>query len=136
MNRTPLFRTTCALSTLALLAACASTGGGGEASAFPAGKYRNGETVAIFNADGTFVGTTTKNEDWVKGNYTVAGNEFTMVDTWEGDDLMKEMGKSCVGIEGRYTWVLEGDTMTATAIDDACEGRKQGTSGVPWTRMR
>jgi hypothetical protein len=117
------------------VAACASTGPGDSASTFPFGKYHNGDTVAIFNADGTFVGTTTQGEDWVKGNYTVAGNEITMVDTWEGDVLLQKMGKSCMGVEGRYSWVLEGDVLTATAIDDACEGRKAGTDGTPWTRM-
>lgn len=131
-------RLTAALAvTCALLASgCASPSGGSTAAAFQPGKYRNGETVAIFNADGTFVGTTTTGEDWVRGRYAVDGNEVTMQDTWESAMLRQKMGKDCIGIEGRYSWTLAGDVLTATAIDDSCEGRRQGTSGVPWTRMR
>lgn len=125
-----------AMSGSLLVAACASTGTGGSASAFPVGKYQSGNTVAVFNADGTFLGTTTQGNDWVKGNYTVAGNEITMRDTWEADSLVQQSGKSCLGVEGRYSWALAGDVLTATAIDDACEARKAGTDGVPWTRMR
>lgn len=135
MTRTTMIRTTCLLCGSLLLAACASTGTSDDASAFPVGKYRNGDTVAIFNADGTFVGTTTEGEDWVKGTYAATGKEFTMQDTWEGEALVKQMGKSYMGIEGRYTWALEADVLTATVVEDACEGRVKGTSGVPWTRM-
>lgn|GEM_PF-1926055 len=123
---------TCAL----LAAGCASTGGGSTASAFQPGKYQNAESVAIFNADGTFVGTTTTGDDWVKGTYEVTGNEVVMQDTWESERLRRQMGKDCIGVVGRYGWTLVGDVLTATAIDDPCEGRRQGTSGVPWTRMR
>lgn len=131
-------RITAALAvTCTLLAAgCASTGGGNTAAAFQPGKYQNGETVAIFNADGSFVGTTTTGDDWVRGTYVVSGNEVTMQDTWESEMLRRQMGKDCIGIEGRYSWTLAGGVLTATAIDDPCEGRRQGTSGVPWTRMR
>ena len=132
MTRTMRINTVLQASALCgslLVAACASTGSNHATSAFPVGKYHNGDTVAIFNSDGTFVGTTTQGTDWVKGTYTVSGNEITMVDTWEADDLVQKMGKSCMGIEGRYNWTKEGDVLTATAIDDACEGRKAGTSG-------
>lgn len=120
----------------ALLTACAGTPGKGAQAAFTPGKFRNGDTVAIFNPDGTFVGTTAQGADWVKGTYVVNGNEVTFEDTWEATALTERMGKSCLGIKGRYSWTLVGDVMTATAIDDPCEGRNRGTSGIPWTRMR
>ena len=119
-----------------LAAGCASSGGSSTASAFQPGKYQNGESIAIFNTDGTFVGTTTTGDDWVRGTYKVTGSEVVMQDTWESEALRRQMGKDCIGIEGRYSWTLVGDVLTATAIDDACEGRRQGTSGVSWTRMR
>ena len=119
----------------ALLSAC-STMHEGTTSAFPAGKYSNGDTVVIFNADGTYVGTTTQGEDWVRGTYTHHGNEVTLSDSWESEGLVAEMGKSCMGNDGRYTWALSGDVFTATVIEDPCEGRVAGTSGVAWTRMR
>lgn len=48
-------------------AGCTSTHGDGDASAFQPGRYQNGDTVAVFNPDGTFVGTTTAGDDWVRG---------------------------------------------------------------------
>lgn len=135
-------RVTAALAvTCALLAAgCASTGAStrasGTASVFQPGKYRNGDTVAIFHVDGIFVGTTTVGDDWVNGTYEVSGNAFAMQDTWESASLRQQMGKDCIGMVGRYSWTLAGDVLTATAIDDACEGRRRGMSDVAWTRMR
>ena len=126
-----------ALVALAVLLAtgCATYGRQVGANAFPSGKYHNGDTVAIFNADGTFLGTTTAGNDWVKGTYSVSGNTLTMVDTWESDSTIQHSGKSCVNVPGRYSWTLSDGVLTAMAIDDACDGRKRGTSGVPWTRM-
>lgn len=125
-----------AVGCASLAAGCASSGGSSAASAFQPGKYQNGESVAIFNADGTFVGTTPTGDDWVRGTYAVTGNEVVMRDTWESEMLRQQMGKDCIGIAGRYRWTLAGDVLTATVIDDPCAGRRQGTSGVPWTRMR
>ena len=114
-----------------LLAACASSGPASNASAL-VGKYQVEGTIAIFNADGTYVGTTVDGRDWVKGTYTVDGNMLTMTDTWEDSKIMTS---NCMGITGRYTWELKGDTLTAQAVEDACEGRKQATSGTAWKRV-
>ena len=54
----------------------------------------------------------------------------------ERDALRRQMGTDCIGIPGRYSWTLAGDVLIATAIDDPCASRRQGTSGVRWTRMR
>lgn len=104
------------------------------ASDFPAGRYQRGDTVVVFNPNDTFVGTTPEGNDWVRGTYTHSGNEFTATDTWESEDMIKN-GNSCMGVPGRYSWALSGDTFIAHVIDDACEGRKKGTDGVAWTRM-
>lgn len=135
---THLHRITAAsVLTAALLAAgCTSTPPGRDASAFQPGRYQNGDTVAVFNSDGTFVGTTTTGDDWVRGTYQLRGNEVVMRDTWESDALRQEMGTDCIGIPGRYSWTLADDVLIATVIDDPCAGRRQGTSGVRWTRMR
>ncbi|MFS8138108.1 MAG: hypothetical protein ACMG50_08295 [Thermomonas sp.] len=106
-----------------------------SASAFPAGKYQHGDTVIAFNADGTYLGTTVSGHDWVKGTYANNGSRFTVTDTWESDDLVSSMGKSCLGMKGRYDWVVTGSVMTASVVDDPCDGRKAGTDGVAWTRM-
>ena len=124
-----------ALLTALLAAGCATSGSHSERSAFPAGRYQNGETVAIFSADGSFKGTTTQAEDWVKGTYTVSGDSLTMIDTWESDSLVKRMGKSCINVPGKYRWTVSKDVLVATVVDDPCDGRREGTSGVPWTRV-
>ena len=125
-----------ALASVCLLfTACASTGASSDVSPL-VGKYQSGEVIAIFNADGTYEGTTPQNDTWVRGTYRIDGDQVTLQDTWESDSLFKQMGKSCMGIAGRYSWVIEDDKLTAIALDDACEGRKRGTSGVEWTRMR
>lgn len=118
-----------------LSAGCATTGHSASASNFPVGKYSNGDTVAIFNPDGTFTGTTTSGDEWVRGTYTHTADEFTMIDTWEGP-MLTDGGNGCEGQPGRYRWSLTGDVLIATAIEDSCAGRKQGTSGVAWTRMQ
>ncbi len=136
-------------ATALLLAACSSMGAKSSDSAsnisngtsklivasdFPVGRYQEGTTVVVFNPDGTFLGTTPDGNDWVRGTYTHTANEITLIDTWESEEMVRN-GTNCKGIPGRYSWVLSGQTLTATVIDDTCEGRKQGTDGIAWTRM-
>lgn len=126
--------TTCRMlalvSTCTLLAACAS-GGGSASDVTPlVGKYQSGPSIATFDADGTFRGTTPEGKDWVRGTYTVDGNTMTMVDTWEDKDVLTER---CEGVPGRYA---ENDALTAQSIEDACKGRRDTVSGMAWTRMR
>ena len=73
-----------------LLCACASGGAKTEVSPL-VGKYQAGETVAIFNPDGTFEGTTTQNETWVRGTtpwtatrsrWTTPGNRTGCSSRW------------------------------------------------------
>lgn len=117
---------TCAL----LAAGCASTRASSTASAFQPGKYRHGDTVAIFHVDGIFVGTTTAGDDWVKGTYELSGNTFAMQDTWESASLRQQMGKDCIGMVGRYSWTLAGDVLTATAT--AIPARDVGGARMAW----
>ena len=118
-----------------LASGCATSGGHAGDTTFPVGRYQNGETVAVFGADGSFKGTTTQSEDWVKGTYASRGDIFTVVDTWESESLVKRMGRSCKGIPGKYRWSMSGGVLTAKVVDDKCDGRREGTSGVPWTRV-
>ena len=114
-----------------LLAGCASSGTTSSASPL-VGKYQSGGGIAIFSADGTYRGSTPDGEDWVKGTYTVDGNMLTMSDTWEDPAVIQP---SCIGVPGRYTWEIKNDTLIARAVDDACEARKQATSGTAWKRL-
>lgn len=123
---------TAALSLLSV--ACASVAADSP-SKFPTGRYQHGPNIVVFKADGTFVGTTPKNEDWVKGTYTNKGNEMTVVDTWEGTALRAD-GEDCMGKPGRYAWVKTGNVLKTTVVEDACAGRKRGTDGVAWTQVK
>lgn len=101
--------------------------------AFPVGTYQQQQTIVVFNPDGSFLGTTPTRKDWVKGTYTHKGNEFTVVDTWEGDALK---GEDCMGKIGRYTWTKSGRKLTAHAVEYACKGRQRGTDGIVWTQIK
>lgn len=118
--------------TCLLLAACASGGTASEASPL-IGKFQSGQSVAIFNADGSFSGTTPDGKAWVRGTYTVDGDTMTMVDTWEDPAVLNER---CEGISGRYTWQIENDTLTARVIEDACKGRADTIGSMAWKRVR
>lgn len=148
MNTHRTLAVSAALAILLAASGCASTGNpstpaasadaratAATTAAFPTGKFRNGDTVAVFNPDGTYLGTTTNGEDWIKGNYALSGNEITLEDTWEAASHVERMGKSCKGIKGRYGWAMAGDVLTATLIEDTCEGRIKGINGTAWTRM-
>ena len=122
---------------LAVLSAsgCAGTSPQAAGTDFPTGRFHNGDTVVVFDPDGTYLGTTAGGEDWVKGRYAVDAGGVTLEDTWESDAHVQRMGTSCKGVAGRYRWSLAGDVLTATLVEDACAGRRQGVDGTPWTRM-
>ena len=56
------------------------------------------------------------------GSYTAAAGAFTMVDD------------QCSAGEGQYSYVLVGDQLTFTLIDDPCETRREILASS-WTRM-
>jgi hypothetical protein len=129
METKPLFALA---STCLLLAACASGGAASDVSAL-VGKYQSEQSIAIFNADGSFTGTTPDGKEWVRGTYTVDGDTMTMVDTWEDTQVLTER---CEGIAGRYAWKIDNDTLTAQAIEDTCKGRAETINGMAWKRVR
>ncbi|WCE02547.1 hypothetical protein [Pseudoxanthomonas sp. JBR18] len=124
-------RTAITLALLSLLAVICSSNAATKSTAFPIGRYQSDNTIVIFNADGTFLGTTPKGEDWVKGTYTHKGNTATVTDIWEGDAIKED----CTGKVGKYTWTKSGKVLTFHVVEDACEGRKHGTDGVAWTQI-
>ena len=116
-----------------LLAGCATHGATSGTSTSPlVGKYQSQGGIAIFSADGTYRGTALDGKEWVKGTYKVDGNSFTMIDTWEDQAVIQP---SCIGVPGRYTWELKDDALTAQAVEDTCEGRKQATNNTTWKRV-
>ncbi len=122
-------------ATTSLLAIACASASDTKSAAFPVGHYQNQQNIVIFKPDGTFVGTTPKGEDWVKGTYTSNGNEMTVIDTWEGPALTAD-GENCMGKPGKYTWVKTGKVLKTTVVEDDCAGRKRGTDGTSWTHIK
>lgn len=76
--------------------------------------------------DGTFtVDFASDGKADVLGTYTIDGSKITISDT------PKE--SPCHGKDGVYSFKLEGDTVTITLIEDACEIRRRDR---PWTITR
>lgn len=76
--------------------------------------------------DGTFtVDFASDGKTDVLGAYTIDGSTITIKDT------PKE--SPCYGKDGVYSFKLEGDTVTITLIEDACDIRR---SDRPWTLTR
>lgn len=142
----------CLATSLALVAGCATTHDASMAStpaaapmasssmpakstsAFPTGRFQNGDMIAVMNPDGTYVGTTPTNDDWVKGNYTVDGDMVAINDSWMAE---KYKEGSCVGKgAGRYRWAATAAGISYTLVDDPCEARAKGLGdNGAWTRV-
>lgn len=69
------------------------------------------------NEDGTFtVDFASDGKADVLGTYAIDGNQITISDTPEESP--------CYGKDGVYSFNIEGDTVTITLIEDACEIRR------------
>ncbi|MBK8967995.1 MAG: hypothetical protein IPM36_15280 [Lewinellaceae bacterium] len=80
----------------------------------------------IMNEDGTFtVDFASDGKAEVLGTYTIEGSKITIRDTPEESP--------CYGKDGVYNFQLEGDALTITLIEDACEIRRRDR---PWTITR
>lgn len=76
--------------------------------------------------DGTFtVDFASDGKEDVLGTYAIDGSKITISDT------PKE--SPCYGIDGVYSFNMEGDALTITLIEDACEIRRRDR---PWTLTR
>ncbi|MEZ4939540.1 MAG: hypothetical protein R3D58_01660 [Saprospiraceae bacterium] len=80
----------------------------------------------IMNEDGTFtIDFASDGKAEVLGTYTIEGSKITIRDTPEESP--------CYGKDGVYNFQLEGDALTITLIEDACEIRRRDR---PWTITR
>lgn len=80
----------------------------------------------IMNEDGTFtVDFASDGKAEVLGTYTIDSSKITIRDTPEDSP--------CYGKDGVYNFQLEGDALTITLIEDACEIRRRDR---PWTITR
>lgn len=65
----------------------------------------------------------------VQGTYTIDGDQITMQ-----DDAEKSTTAACENA-GSYTISIDGDAMSLTMVDDACEGRAAILNGITMTRQ-
>jgi hypothetical protein len=77
-----------------------------------------------FTADGEFF-VTADGEVLAEGTYEATPTTI---------ELTPGSGPIACAEPGTYEWEVQDDTLTFTAIDDHCTGRKEGLDGVPRTR--
>lgn len=80
----------------------------------------------VMHEDGTFtVDFASDGKVEVLGTYTIDGSKITIRDTPEESP--------CHGKDGVYSFTADGDSITITLIEDACEIRRRDR---PWTITR
>ena len=103
-----------------------SAGRAGAASKFPVGTFVSGEWAVTFSANKTYQ-VTQSGQSVVEGGYTVGTDGVIFKDT---------SGQyACYDSDGKYTWKIDGDTLTFVKIDDNCEGRVGVLTSGPLTRQ-
>lgn len=65
----------------------------------------------------------------VQGTYTVDNDQITLMDNAE-----KSTAAACEGA-GSYTVSIDGDAMSLTVVEDACEGRAAILNGITMIRQ-
>ena len=112
---------------IALIGACATTPTGPAALV---GTWTNSlATVWTINPDGTFHAATTTPKAEIWGNYTVAGDTFTVQETRRAGP----MPKSCRG-PGVYKFSRpDGNSLAFVLVSDKCKPRIQNVT-QPWTK--
>jgi hypothetical protein len=102
-----------------LIAACAS-----QQPEFPTGVFEFDQQRITFEPDGTYTvwNFAIESFDVEDGQYTVDGNEITLLD--EAED--------CGLAEGHYTWEFDGKKLLFEVVEDSCEGRSTNLKRGNW----
>ncbi len=90
------------------------------------GQFERGPFTLTFTDDNRYT-LTSGGKVGVEGVAKVDGDTVIVQDT-SGPMACKP------DISGRYTWSTEKAVLTMKVSDDACEGRRNGLAGGPWTR--
>ncbi len=92
----------------------------------PTGTFVSGEWGVTFSADKTYH-VTQNGELVVEGTYTGSHNQAVFEDTG---------GKyACSASDSKYTWKLEGDSLSFVEVEDDCNGRIGVLTGGPLMRQ-
>ena len=91
-------------------------------------KQVEGQLVTLsFIDNGTYTFVFEGDVNEVTGTYTLSGDKITIID----DGNASEGG--CSGIEGNYSYSIDGDELIFSLIADNCDGRSEGMPGT-WTK--
>jgi hypothetical protein len=120
-----IFASGCSSDIARLLGTYQMTIGPGEPPAVPGAELLVGAWVLELEDDSRFQVYLGDPGAGVKGSYLVTGNQITFTD--------EEGGLQCPG-PGKYEWVLDGQTLTFTAVEDTCESRKFILTVHPWIK--
>ena len=96
------------------------------ADGLPTGTFVRGEWGVTFSADKTYH-VTQNGELVVEGTYSGNHNQAVFQDT--GGQY------ACSASDGKYTWKLDGDSLTFVKVEDDCNGRIGVLTGGPLTRQ-
>jgi hypothetical protein len=88
-----------------------------------------GEWTMVLQPNGTMLVTPPPTFD--EGGSTQSGVAFSI----EGDDLRTNLFQQRCDSVGAYGWVLAGDRLTMTAVDDDCELRRAVLAARTWVRQ-
>lgn len=101
-----------------------------QTSEFKKGTYTAtayGATWAI-KYDDNKVSLARNGEIFIEGVYKVTGNEIEVTDE-RGPMACRDDQKT-----GKYTWKLEGKSLTFQKVKDECAGRANALTSIPWIR--
>jgi len=87
------------------------------APSFPVGTLFKGDWTWEINSDGSYKSKSELAEE--NGIYNVVGNQFSIMGDYS----------ACLGIVGIYTWIIDGNMLILTPVDDKCTTRHDVVDG-------
>ena len=105
----------------------AATGVVFAATSFPSGDYNAGEATLSFGSGGKYrvlQGT----KAMIEGTYKTEGDKLVLTDV-SGPYACPADKKT-----GTYAWRVEGNALTLTKVEDACDDRSADLTGHPWQK--
>ncbi len=112
---------TFAVLTLAFLLV-GSVGSAAQTGDFPLGTYYSSPFTFTFEEGGAYRVKHASGAG-VTGTYKISGDKIEFAD--QDGELM------CQESSGKYTWKLDRDSLIFSAVDDACDGRKEALTSKP-----
>lgn len=97
------------------------------AASFPAGDYDAGAVTLSLGSGGKYRVLQGAGA-MIEGTYTTEGDKLVLTDV-SGPYACPADKKT-----GTYAWHVEGNALTLTKVDDACDDRSADLTGHPWQK--